>query len=634
MPKTVRAVDDPELVIAPGRQQVLPTGFPATPIFGVGVAGEPSTFGWPGPTVVAEQNRSNLITWTNGLVDADGQFVPHLLPIDPTIHWANPAGGVLGRDRRPPSPGTSAYVGPVPTVMHVHGAHVEADSDGFPEAWFLPDAANIPDGYARVGTWYDKLRKDAKKRTKHDWAAGSSTYQYRNDQSATTLWYHDHALGLTRANVWAGMAGAWIIRGGKGSIETTDALPKGAHELPLIVQDRSFRTDGTLAYPDSRAAFDGYTGPVTGDGSASDIAPIWNPEVFGDVMCVNGRAWPTHPAEPRRYRLRFVNGCDSRTLVLRFDNDLPMWQIGNEGGFLPAPVRVNRLLMMPGQRADVIVDFVPVAGQNVTLLNDGPDEPFDGDLDSITPADPETTGQVMRFEVAAACTSGDDRSTDPASLPLPSIAPLPRVDRSRTVILAEYSSQRFNADGTPLDPADPTNAAGPICVLLGVPDASGKPIGLTWDAPPTEMIRKGDTEEWVILNYTADAHPIHLHQTQFEILGRGIDGTEMPAPHEAGRTDTVIARPGERTRIRARFDLAGRFVWHCHILEHEDNEMMRPLVVGDEKDVPAVVPSQSVICVIPGVVPSPTGGRKPKPPKKPKPTPKTPEPTPKTNLVP
>jgi spore coat protein A, manganese oxidase len=615
LPPVVRASVEPNMVVAPLQQQVLPTGFPSTSIFGMGVAGDQSSFGWPGPTLMSEQNKSNLITWTNGLVDGSGNYVPHIMPVDPTLHWANPGGGVSGRDSRPTATDTSAYTGPVPTVIHLHGAHTTADSDGYPEAWYLPNAANIPGSFARVGTWYDKFRREAKKRTKRDWSAGSSTYEYRNDQPPAMLWYHDHALGLTRANVWAGMAGMWIIRGGKGSIETTAAMPKDAYELPLLVQDRSFRSDGSLAYPASRAEFDGYTGPVTGDGSDSDVAPIWNPEVFGNVMCVNGRTWPVHNAEARRYRLRLVNGCDSRTLILRFANDLPMWQIGNEGGFLPAPVQMGRLVMMPGQRADIVVDFSRVAGASVTMINEGPDEPFDGDLAAITPADPATTGQVMRFDIGVALTPGVDRSSDPSKLALPKIAPMAKVDRTRTVILAEYVSTKYNADGSAFDPATPDAAAGPICVLLGVPDAAGNPLGLLWDAPVTEQVKVGDTEEWIILNYTADAHPIHLHQTQFEILGRGIDGLELPAPHEGGRTDVVIAKPGERTRIRARFDIVGRFVWHCHILEHEDNEMMRPIVVGDEKNAPVAAASSSAICVIPGTPPATGGGRKPKKPK-------------------
>jgi len=200
------------------------------------------------------------------------------------------------------------------------------------------------------------------------------------------MWYHDHTLGMTRLNVYAGPAGFYLLRGGPhdmqgnqlpGPAPSIGSDPFGTfYEIPLAIQDRSFNDDGSLFYPDSRAFFDEYPGPYIPN---SPVAPIWNPEFFGNTMLVNGRTWPFLNVEQRRYRFRFLNGCDSRFLILKMDNNLPFYQIGAEGGFLPAPVQLSQLIMSPAERADVIVDFtnVPV-GTEITLLNLGPDEPFKG----------------------------------------------------------------------------------------------------------------------------------------------------------------------------------------------------------------------------------------------------------------
>ena len=378
------------------------------------------------------------------------------------------------------------YRGPVPLVTHVHGAHTTEDSDGYPEAWYLPDASDIPPGYGRVGSVYEEYRTAFKSRTGADWAPGSSTFEYPNDQAASTLWYHDHTLGMTRLNVYAGPAGFYLLRGGP-SDQVVGTLPGPApapgdppgtryYEIPLAIQDRSFNADGSLFYPDSRMFFDGFSGPYVPD---SDISPLWNPEFFADSMLVNGRTWPFLEVERRRYRFRLLNGCNSRFLILRMTHGATFWQIGSEQGFLPAPVQVEELLLAPAERAD----------------------------------------------------------------------------------------------------------------------------------PVTENPAVGDTEVWEIYNFTMDAHPIHIHQVAFEVVDRepggfgemdggmggmggmvgmgtsrrlaaAEGGPRPPEPNETGLKDTVIAYPGEITRVKATFDLPGRFVWHCHIVEHEDNEMMRPFRVG------------------------------------------------------
>ena len=189
----------------------------------------PETFNYPAFTIEAQWNRRVSVEWRNELVDANGNYLPHLLPVDQTLHWANPPGGNKGRDRRPQfteTPGT--YEGPVPIVTHVHGAHTAEDSDGYPEAWYLPNAVNIPKGYAETGTFYDYFNKKYMRK----WDPGTATFDYPNDQRATTLWYHDHTLGMTRLNVYAGPAGFYLIRGGDDDVVMEDT---GSDEVPAVM---------------------------------------------------------------------------------------------------------------------------------------------------------------------------------------------------------------------------------------------------------------------------------------------------------------------------------------------------------------------------------------------------------------
>jgi spore coat protein A, manganese oxidase len=573
-------------------EQVLPPGMPATTVWGYGRfgdplpdTGQPSSFNFPALTIEARVNQPIRVKWINGLMDDQGHFLHHLLPLDQTIHWANPPGppDAMGNSRDP-------YLGPVPLATHVHGAHVESVSDGHPESWFLPDAKDIPPGYSRTGTRYGTVQASE---------TGSAVFEYANDQRATTLWYHDHALGMTRANVYAGLAGFFLLRD-----NAEDALglpgpapklgdPPGMHyfELPVVIQDRMFQADGSLYYPDSRAFFDGYTGPTAPD---SPVPPVWNPEFFGNTMVVNGRAWPYLDVEPRLYRLRLLNGCNSRTLILALNRDgMVFHRIGNEGGLLPgAPVAQDRMLLAPAERADVILDFSGFqVGDEIVLLNYGPDEPFQGFHKDPpqAPADPATTGQVLKFRIVAPSGQGT-----PGAIPaaLPGVQPLHTALAPRDVTLNEI------ADNVGGDLGEI-----PVKALLGTADAGP----LSWDAPTTEKPKVGDTEIWRIINLTEDAHPIHLHLVQFQVLDRTpfdaeaykeaqqkfLSGEgakpalenfftgppESPRPEEAGFKETVIADPGYVTRFIANFDKVGTYVWHCHIIEHEDNEMMRTLEV-------------------------------------------------------
>jgi bilirubin oxidase len=623
MPKTSTitgrggSIDYYEIAVRQFQQEILPPPLAQTTVWSYGSVNHPGTFNYPAFTIEADVGRPVRVKWMNQLVDETGDFLPHLLPVDPTLHWANPPGGVAGRDSTPTFTSTPGpYRGPVPMVVHLHGGESAQESDGFTEAWFLPAANDIPAGFATEGTWYEFMRSEFERKFGVDWEPGTATFQYGNDQPPSTSWYHDHSLGMTRTNVYAGPAGFYLLRDeecddgddGHGNHEKdrrdgrrkdacdekhrsnsdlASKLPGPApgvgadpfgrfFEIPLAVQDRTFNEDGSLFYPDSREFFDGFTGPFIPD---SDVPPIWNPEFFGTTMVVNGRTWPVLEIEPRRYRFRFLNGCNARFLILKMVTDplaerpaaaaLPFWQIGAEGGFLPDPVRLEQLLMGLAERADTIVDFtgLPV-GTAIYLINEGPDEPFGGGVAGVdfTPANPETTGQVMKLVVVPL--TGKDKSVRPEKLHLPDLDRLGRADRVRKVSLNEQASSVFD---------------GPVAALLGVVDGSGAPVSLHWDDPITENPRLHATELWEIHNFTVDAHPIHLHELHFEVVNRqpfALGPVRPPEPWETGLKDTVIAYPGEITRLKARFDLPGLYVWHCHIVEHEDNEMMRPLFVG------------------------------------------------------
>jgi FtsP/CotA-like multicopper oxidase with cupredoxin domain len=666
-------------------QQVLPPPLPPTTLWAYGNPADPTTFNNPAFTFDVTQNTTTTVTWINELVDASGAYLPHIIQdaagnpiIDQTLHWAAPNRDCLDGIPRTDCQGASSspYTGPIPMVTHLHGAHVGPISDGFPEAWWLPAANNIPAGYATEGTFYDDINGGAP-------GSGSAVYQYANDQPTSTLWYHDHSLGITRLNVYAAGAGFWLIRdandGDSGLVSGVlpgpaplvgqdpngdPAVRAAVREIPVAIQPKSFNLDGSQYYPADRAFFEGLglgdayaenTGvniPFLPD-AASDIAPVWNPEAFFNTMVVNGNTWPLLEVAPERYRLRLLNAADSRFMNLSLYlvngqgdklREIPIYQIGAEQSLLPQVVRLETgyatplpgdgsdvdwkyptcikkngkpvkscvvpvpgtyaeqaLLLGPAERADVIFDFAGLEdGDQLILFNTAPDAPFGGFPD--VPADPATTGQVMMFQVNINLANPAGDLSTPAPLIVLDANPggVPKNGPSSVTqdlaLLEEESALLcvtvdavtgvINLDANSVPPlCDPVLGSFPFApkaAVLGVNGSAGGTAQM-WDDHITQNPTLNSIQTWELWNWSADAHPIHLHLVKFEVVNREVIGgaVRQPEPWEAGWKDTVIAYPGEVTRVKALFDIAGLYVWHCHILSHEDNEMMVPYCVGD-----------------------------------------------------
>lgn len=506
-----------------------------------------------GPTMVATSDDPNDVTY-------DYRAVPtatgHLLKdgagtasvVDHHVH---------GTDTGEPE---------VRFIAHLHGAAgVSPDSDGYAEAWVTPNGGtgDTPPG------------------TRPTTVGGTQTHTYPNAQDAALAWYHDHALGITRLNVYAGGAGGYIITGAveQGYI-THGQLPDLG--IPLVIQDRMFYPDGQLAYPDLDAVA---AGLIAQNGCTPWPMPdvSTRPEYFGDVIVVNGKAWPYLDVEPAVYRFRFLNGCNSRVLDLSFQPPQPpgFAIIGTEGGFLPGPSDVRpHVVIGPAERFDVLIDFRNRAGEILTLKNKGAKKPFPGG----TPPHPQADALVMQFRVVLPLTR-------------PALAAPPTRWNPKTPPASGTTRRVLLYEG--VDPY------GRIRPLLGTVTGAGPTVlgqAMFWDDEVTEHPTAGTVEVWEIFNTTADSHPIHIHEVLFRVLTRQqitfnrklaaeicsvpppsfpitVGGTPRAAVgYETGFKDTVLAPPGQVTRVVVDFRTAtpGRFVWHCHILEHEDHEMMRP----------------------------------------------------------
>src|SRR5215831_4505880 len=488
-------------------KSMYPTKFEGgTWLWGYGVDGTPPS--WPATSVEARRGCPVDVNYINNLpLAASRSHVEPLLTIDQTLHWADPLNA--GNSFKP-------YAGPIPGVTHLHGAEVLSNFDGVPEAWFTPDG--------RHGRGYNTFQSTA---------ANSAVYHYPNTQPATTLWFHDHTLGMTRINVLSGLAAFYRVRDqfDTGEADNPLGLPADQFEIELMIQDRLFDTNGQLRFPDGSNTDADLHGPPKNPRAH----PFWIPEFFGDAMCVNGNTWPFLNVEPRRYRFRFVNACNARFLNMNLTEQsnvptatppsaVPFWQIGTDGGLLDRPVKLNdpadpnalKLFLGPSERADVIIDFSNLAGHRLILTNDGI-FPFP----SGGPPDPNLDGQILRIRVVNPLSSQDNTYNPATGAPLrggpnqePAIVRLanpangtiaPGVNLSKKRQLVIFEQDTF------ADVTDP-NSNGPIEDLLNnskwkglrdgtntpipgsVPDSMGQGLHLT------EVPRVGSTELWELMD--------------------------------------------------------------------------------------------------------------------------------------
>jgi spore coat protein A len=626
----VAGSDPIRLTMREFQTKILPTGFvPANgqPYVGTYVWGylqddQTTRNSYLGPVIIGTRGTPTTMQYINDLGTVDSTNVlAYKNSVDQTLHWANPLNlpMIMGNP--------NLYNGPIPATVHLHGGEVPPQVDGGPDSWYTSNGIHGPGYFSQPGIATPP---------------NSAVYTYPNTGEAAAIWFHDHTLGATRLNVYAGLAGAYLITDpdltlapGLGPIGLQRATPNEDTIVPLVVQDRMFDTNGQLYFPNV---------------GINPEHPYWVPEFLGDAIAVNGKVWPYKNVQAQRYRFLFINGSNARTYQMAFQvngnssKKAPvMWQIGADGGYLDAPARLANLLLMPGERADVIVDFAGLAPGTTLLLTNTAKAPYPGGA----PVNGSTTGRVMQFRVVAGAPAVDDsfnpatpgatikgasdatvRLTDPVT---GTIAAGVTVAKTRSVTLNEVMGMRMKVNGIQYP-------GGPLEILLN---------NTMWDAATTETPQEGTTEVWEFVNLTADAHPMHLHLVQFQLLNRQaldlkrynaaynaafpgalftpgsgpplnydpspasgnkfggnpdvtpflVGPAVAPAPNEAGWKDTIMAPPGTVTRIAVRwaptdlpnttaaanafyqFDPSGdglyEYVWHCHIVDHEDNEMMR-----------------------------------------------------------
>lgn len=678
--------------VATGKTVALINPRKGTYVWGYKINDGKKTFGpsFPAHTIVAKQGVKTNVKYVNHLLPftdkkyrtLPGPLLQKFLTVDLSLDWANPLNYPNFLQGTDPSTGLPLgnpgfYGGPQPMTVHLHGSETPSFADGDPDAWFTP---------------HKKIKGTA---------FVTNKFTYPNTQPATTLWFHDHVGGETRLNLHAGQAGFYFLRGEPES-SVKPPLPRGKQEIELLIMDRQFDTNGQIYFPDGNPSNAG----LNGDPGNPTIHPYAIPEFFGDVICVNGKSWPYLEVEPRRYRFRMLDASNARMYAMQLADELGntsgptvpnIWQIGSDGGLFDKPVSINsfvpftwnpedttatpygspvydspRLFISPAERMDLIIDFTSFEGKVFTLTNDAPG-PFPG---GDTPLDANER-LIMQFRVTKPLSS-EDKSFNPA-VPGATL----RSGNQQVIRLADGNGglapgvvPNLTRSLVLIEQEDP-DTGEPITVLLnnthynGLNPFTNKPIA---DSVPyvkgtvyvTEIPQVGSTEIWEIINLTADAHPIHIHLIQFQVLNRQIfssppaapsyvanaytpawgpggiifgggspfpylstsklggnpnvapfqiGGVIPPDPNEAYWKDTIKMFPGTVTRLVVRwapqtipvekvsagqnkfaFDPTARmgvkndgfgypggpgYVWHCHISDHEDNDMMRPFEVSN-----------------------------------------------------
>lgn len=520
---------------------------------------------YPGRSFQVQSGAPITVSWRNNLATAAGPL-PHLLPVDQSITMQSPTTGV-------------------PLAVHHHGSDSAAEFDGGPDQWQTPVRR-------QVGPGINALNQDA--------TGPGVQYQYLNTQEASLHWYHDHAETLTRINVHAGLAGLYVVRdANEAALQAANVIPVAPYELALVLQDGSFDALGNHVYAADPAQY-----PLPGLALPANT-PTHFPEMFGDIILVNGKAWPNIVVEPRPYRIRLLNAADSRVFTLTFGGHAQVCKIGSDLGFLNNGVPMRSVTIAPGERMDLVVDFSVTGGffgwlffGNKSIVTNSAATPFPL---GVAPTGGAT--QVMRFQVtkplngavpvpAVGLLPATSLRRSAATPPLPPIATvvaaLPATTVRRRVMLGEGTDQ-YGRILPMLGTYDPVNAA--------------KNRGtLTFADAPTEQPLMGSTEIWEFWNTTVDSHPIHMHLVQFRLINQqaftapaltatvmanGWSGVKLsgavpfsagavpPAVADSGWRDTVLCPPGQVTRVLVNFKRRGKYVYHCHILSHEDHDMMR-----------------------------------------------------------
>ena len=552
-------------------EQILPAGMPKTTVWGYGgfakdaVTGQSLGFvrNSPAPTIMASRNVPVNVAWINGVV-TDFMFA-----VDPTLDWANPNNfpSPTNTSQAPTfPPGYAEAQYPVTLATHLHGAENSAKYDGGPFNWVSWNGLRGPD----YNTYQSTL-------------ANAQVFHYDNQQAAGTLWYHDHAMGLTRSNVYSGLAGFYLLNDSADALASQ--LPTGKYDMPLVIQDRMFYTDGSLRFPS-----DVPPNP--------ELHPYWVPEFFGDVIVVNGLAWPNMDVDQGQYRFRVLDGSNARVYNLSMSNGMPFTVIASDENYLRSAVNVTSFLIAPGERYDVLVDFSHLAaGTKVTMLNNAK-APFpDGD-----PVNASTNGIIMQFTVKGH--AGFAAKTLPAILNPTLAGVFPSLPKSSVSAVRNLTMVEWQGPN------------GPQMVILN---------GQQYSSPISEEPVTGATEIWQIIDNTGDAHPLHIHLVNFQVVSRqeynqsaydadwlalngplpfnhttrNLDLTKYllgspvgPTALEAGWKDTILVYPGQVLTLIMKFapvDGAANYtfnvtdgpdyVWHCHIIDHEDQDMIRPFHV-------------------------------------------------------
>lgn len=379
----------------------------------------------------------------------------------------------------PDDVGVETHDGMPPNAMpavHLHGAHVAPEDDGHPRESIMP--------------------------------GGFRDYHYPNRQRGTTLLFHDHSHGQTGLHVYYGLAGAYLIDDPQ---EASLGLPKDEFDIPLLIQDRFFNSDGAMHY--------------SLDGSTRETG------VLGDTSFVNGVIQPYFRVARRKYRFRIINASNARIWDLQLNSGRPLVQIGTDGGLLPSPVEKGVIQLGPFERADIVIDFAAYPlGTQVMLKNcqscSGP------------------TSDLLRFDVQR---SANDDSVLPDCL-----SPWENLPIDADTVTRQFT---LNNQSSP---------AGTTWVI------NGQTFGI--NNPPLAQVKLGAVEKWYFENPTNRFHPIHVHLVQFQILEVN-QQPQDPARH--GWKDIFLLPPGGQVTLAARFEgYTGRYLFHCHNLEHEDLGMM------------------------------------------------------------